>query len=274
MNKEVRNYQEIISQVEELKSSFLVRVIGEVHYDSQHLPLYRLVSEGQGGEAVLLSGGMHGDEPAGVYGVLKFLKEHASSYMNDFKFFAYPCVNPWGFTANTGSNHLGLNINRHFVFGSKVKEVESILDSLSEGPQTYLFTLDMHETPLEGEFADANKDEALPTEFYMWENCPDKERRVGDKMIASLEQRGIPVCKWESIYKDVNSGGVIYYPEGFFNQKEYGTGTTFEAFLQVNYTPQAFTTETIDNVSLEERVEQQIIVLRAALDAKKETLGF
>ncbi len=264
-----RDYQEVTAQVEKLKSTFSVQTIAEVRHKKKSLPLYRLVSENQAAKAVLISGGVHGDEPAGVYAILKFLQEHAASYQNEFKFFAYPCLNPWGFTTNTRSNHLRLNLNRHFSPQSKVTEVKAVLKSLSQGPKQYLFTWDMHETPLEGEFANQHPDEALPTEFYMWENCPDKRIRVGYKVIAALEERGVPVCKWKTIYTDLNSGGVIYYPEGFRNQKEYGAQTTFEAFLQTHYTPQAFTTETIDNVPLEERVQQQIIALRAALDAKK-----
>ena len=62
---------------------------------SEQFPLYQ-IKRGEG-RKILLSGVVHGDEPAGIYAILSFFENYIHEYENDFEFTAFPCVNPWGF---------------------------------------------------------------------------------------------------------------------------------------------------------------------------------
>lgn len=218
---------------------------------------------------VLLSAGVHGDEPAGVYALLKFLKEEVNPYLDDFRFFIYSCVGSRGFEANTRNNPENININRSFANPAGSRESQIIQDSLLEGPKNYAFTLDMHEDDpnilTSEELEEGVSKEDLPREFYLYEICEDKGKRLGRKVIEHLKKFNIPICNKDFIHKDKNNGGVISYPEGFLNTT-YAQMTTLEGYLFKNYTKHAFTTETMGNWDLEKRVWVQLEVLKFILE--------
>ena len=72
---------------------------------------------------VLLTGGVHGDEPAGVEAVLRFFEEDAEPWLAQVEFTALPCVNPVGYVRGTRGNGAGADINRSFESGG-VPELE------------------------------------------------------------------------------------------------------------------------------------------------------
>ena len=79
-------------------------------------PIYcvRLGGEPRGRKRVLLSGGVHGDEPAGPEAVFAFLERNPAELLKDFVFLILPCVNPWGYVNNKRENARGQDINRSF----------------------------------------------------------------------------------------------------------------------------------------------------------------
>ena len=137
-----------------------------------------------------------------------------------------------------------------------LKENKSVLESLKNGPKEYLITMDLHEVPFDYE-GEGFKKEDNPTEFYLYENCADISLRIGHKIIKSLEGK-IPICKREKIYDDINSNGVVWYPEGNLNAI-YAENTSFDCFLLAqHYTKQSFTIETPTGWTLKERVNVQV----------------
>src|SRR5688572_21941723 len=80
----VRSFEdEVVSRIEAIqaKHSSLVQaeVLGTLSYPAGNYPLYRLTIERPSPEEklnIMLSGGVHGDEPAGVQAVLEFLEKH------------------------------------------------------------------------------------------------------------------------------------------------------------------------------------------------------
>lgn len=215
---------------------------------------------------VLISAGVHGEEPAGVYALLKFLEEDLFDFAGDYRFTLFPCINPFGFEHGCRFNSKGININREFKKDSLCREAKKVMDVLSRKARKFVCTVDLHETDPnyigEGFTAEDN-----PKEFYMWEVCPDKSIRIGDKVIQNVE-RVMPVCRWDRIYQDVNCGGVIWYPEGC-NNKTYAAGTTLEGYLAYNFTPQAFTLETPCGWPMDKRVLAHRTALRNILEFKR-----
>ena len=66
---------------------------------------------------VLLTGGVHGDEPAGVEAVLGFVEEDMSPWLEQVEFTVVPWVNPVGYVRDTRDNGDGADINRSFENG-------------------------------------------------------------------------------------------------------------------------------------------------------------
>ncbi len=58
-----------------------------------------------------LSAGIHGDEPAGVEGLLQWAEASLSGF-TDWKFQIFPCLNPWGLERNISYDEEGRDLNR------------------------------------------------------------------------------------------------------------------------------------------------------------------
>ena len=213
---------------------------------------------------VFLSGGVHGDEPAGVHAIINFLGKHIAYWSKFFNFTIVPCVNPWGLINYTRGNEDGINLNRDFKESPVSKEVKIIQKIL--GKQRFIFTMDFHETWPEASRVGTNEPQGDdPDSFYLWELCPDKSKRVGQDIIKNVSDRGYPVCTWPKIYGDRNNNGVIWYPEDCGTEC-YAQEGPLDSYLLKHHTDHAFTIETPRDWPLENRVDAHLISLITALN--------
>ena len=251
------NYAELAKHIEAIEGA---AVIGSV--SSERFPLYRIRC-GQG-MPVLLSGAVHGDEPAGAHALVEFFRNHSARYEDKFAFTAFPCVNPWGFEHEQRGNEQGLNLNREFKEDTTAEEIKLMLPLFSR----YRFAMDLHEswTGASRVPGAAEPDGEDPNEFFMWEICKDKEQRVGATIIQRVRAAGLPICTWPKIFNEVNTEGVIAYPEAIATPC-YAQGTSFDAYSERMLTEHSFTIETSREWPLEKRVLADIISITTMLEA-------
>ena len=248
--------------------NFGFEFMGFVNDELMTYPLFYVTIAAKGAtnlKDVLISGGVHGEEPAGVYTLLKFLEHDVFDFLGDYRFFIFPCINPFGFERGYRFSSGGVDVNRNFKQDTDCLEAIKVLWTLSRFDRKFVCTIDLHETDPnwtdEGFTADDN-----PKTFYMWETASDKSIRIGDKVIGAVKKVA-PVCDWANIYGDANNGGVIWYPEGCGNPT-YSQGTTLDAYLYANYTPQSFTLETPCGWAMAKRVATHIVAIRKILELK------
>lgn len=214
---------------------------------------------------VLLSAGIHGFEPAGIYALERFLNYDIYKFLSLFNFYIFPCINPSGFEYDTLTNLAGLDLNRQFRKKKPPQEIMIIKKALLKGPKNYLFTVDLHEVnPTEEGEGFLKKDN--PTAFYIYEYCKEKDLRAGQTIIKHLE-KDIPICRWKTIYGDINNNGVVFYPESNRNPI-YKKNVTFDQYLFLKYTKQAFIFETPVGWSLSKRISIHIKALKILLNLK------
>ncbi len=91
---------------------------------------------------VLLIGGTHGDEPAGVEACLTVLEHDLAAWHRHFGFEVVPCLNPFGYVHNTRHNARNVDINWTYD-DTSVPEVDG-MKRLLRG-QRFSFALDFHE---------------------------------------------------------------------------------------------------------------------------------
>lgn len=106
----------------------------EVGGQTYYLPRYLFVGP-EGGDNPLRVGifaGIHGDEPEGVYGLIRFmtLLEQMPELATGYRLYAYPVCNPTGFEDNTRHSRQGQDLNREFWKNSTQPEVELIQSEL------------------------------------------------------------------------------------------------------------------------------------------------
>lgn len=102
--------------------------------ESWNLPRYLFVGPQGGGEPLRVGifAGIHGDEPAGSFGLLRFVRllESNPEIARGYCLFLYPVCNPTGFTDRTRHNRHGRDLNREFWTNSAEPEVRLLESEL------------------------------------------------------------------------------------------------------------------------------------------------
>lgn len=123
------SYRQLIQKIKVLADSkgFKINYLG-------HVSGYRLVWLEKGWDkqkapyAVHLTAGIHGDEPAGVLGLLGFLEKMPRRSLEQIDLSVFPCVNAWGYEYSVRENELGQDINRAFKRGTNCAEVKMMME--------------------------------------------------------------------------------------------------------------------------------------------------
>lgn len=125
------------------------RLAGENGF-SYWLPRYVFVGPQGGAEPIRvgLFAGIHGDEPEGVAGLLRFLSllEVQPRVAKGYVLFIYPICNPTGFEDDTRCSRQGVDLNREFWKGSKIPEVAMLEAGIQEQQLQGLISLHTDDT--------------------------------------------------------------------------------------------------------------------------------
>ncbi len=138
---EKRNYTQLSHRLEALSGS-AIRVETAGSIEEYPLHVVHLQENADASCTILLTAGVHGDEPAGVEAALRFLEQDQADLLQHFAFCVVPCINPTGYVRNTRENSRGADINRSFE-ADQVPEAE-IVKELLRGRQFDCF-IDFHE---------------------------------------------------------------------------------------------------------------------------------
>jgi hypothetical protein len=124
---------------------FRVETIGNITTTDGVLPIRKFVlNEDSGSVTVLLTGAVHGTEPAGAYALASLLRrsEELIHRFPDVCFHIVPVVNPWGFVHDHRFNERGINVGVDFTL-LKSKEASIINAELKKN--RYDLAIDLHE---------------------------------------------------------------------------------------------------------------------------------
>lgn len=140
----VRHFDNIVARLKaSLSPEGKLTIVDTLSKGNRDYPLIKIVI-GQGNpRRVLISGGIHGDEPAGVETICAFLENKLyANFLNDWEFTLLPCINPTGYEADTRHNKDDIDLNRKFKEDEVPSEVAFIKDILD---QSYDLDLELHE---------------------------------------------------------------------------------------------------------------------------------
>ena len=117
--------------------------LGEIATSSFSHSMEKIILGRGNGKRVLISAGIHGDEPAGVETVCSFIeRKYHLKFAQDWEITLVPCINPFGYETNTRANHEGVDLNRKFKSHSPTWEVV-LAKKLFDSP--FDLTLELHE---------------------------------------------------------------------------------------------------------------------------------
>lgn len=242
----VRDYMEIQNRV--YSKNVDIEEIGRI----RSMPILSVSGERiNSRKNILVTAGVHGNEPAGVYAALSIIDS-----INDIPYnvTVIPCVNPVGFEYDIRENNGFVDVNRNFQYPTESYEAKFIIKHFIKQSPNFHFTVDFHESghgPNTGVIR--NPEDRFPDGFYFWEICREQERRVGKKIISHLMEKGFKPCMWRNIFGDFNNGGVIQYPDDMASA-EYINAPTFDMYLNKFYTNHSFTLESLISWDMDERI--------------------
>ncbi len=91
------------------------RIIGNITYKNLSYNIYEITIDNGSKKDMLILGGVHGNEPAGVLSNMEFIKQFRQrNFSKQYNYKIVPLVNPWGFEHNVRFNGDGVDINRDF----------------------------------------------------------------------------------------------------------------------------------------------------------------
>jgi len=260
MNREYE--KEVNARLKELKPKMRVGSLGQFCDGNKDYEIPYVISEEKRScqKRVFLSAGIHGDEVAGVYALLDFLKNDAHQYLGRYGFVALPCLNPSGLERDTRHNHSNYDINRDFRQRSKTVEARLVKRFLRKLNERYTFCLTAHEDPTDGD-SDGFAPDEIPDAFYLYLVSPN--RRLGHTIRRKIRKGGFPVCELKQIYGDRARKGIVYWKGS--NDPKYKDDDNLEKYL-LNYTDHTITPETPTCWPLEKRIEAHKLTINTSLD--------
>ncbi|MFQ3235096.1 MAG: hypothetical protein ACI9C4_000650 [Paraglaciecola sp.] len=226
-NKKRSYADDVVSQIDPLRTEFDVEQYGTLDYAAGQYPLFVIKTKMFSPEkpTILVTGGVHGYETSGVHGALHFAANNAKDYAPLFNIVVAPCISPWGYETINRWNPEAVDPNRSFVANSPAPEAANIMAYVATLGINIFAHIDLHETTDtdNSEFrpALAARDDSVQDNW----NIPDGFYTVGDShnpnpefqsaVIASVEQITHIALADETgklIGSDLAQHGVINYP--------------------------------------------------------------
>ena len=230
----------------------------------RYVPPMRSTSRRQ---KLLIIAGIHGDEPAGVLALYRYMLSVALRELQ-IEVYAFPCVNPVGLLRNSRESSGHFDLNRQMNRDSIAPEVRALVATLDKLNISFDLVFDLHEDnpavacdfSLDGSQADA---------YYLYESNFDPFRAsIGAEIARAVTQAGIPVSLQRQIYGERAINGVIQ--RGIERNQLFD----FERFVTMNYTNHIITSETLLSSPVEERIRAHTVALESGVAALGRLGGF
>jgi hypothetical protein len=219
--------------------------VWKIHFQATPSPLRR----------VLISAGIHGDEPASTEMAVRFVEKLSQSPGN-YKNMAIdivPMVNPWGWVHDTRCNQIGIDINRDFSrFGSREANlVKKFLETRS-----YDLMVDLHED------SDARG-------FYLYQYGLD-DKSICEKIITAVREMGYPIEQEVNMMILRTENGIIDAPLWGLWYMRLTRQLSITNYYRLNNSQLVFTVETPTRLAWNERLIMQNTAVTMLLEQYSE----
>ena len=243
-----KNYTSLISSYKEALAVLGAELLEIGCFDYQKAPvqLYGTIM-GNGPTKVLITSGIHGEERAGPYGLLEFIKSDIQKYLDRFTFHIIPVINPIGFEKSERFGSSGMDINRLFDMPQTSPEVK-ITRNFLHHLQFQLF-IDLHEDSDSDHVYLYESGDGLNDDLILAEDL---------NFLSLISKRGIVINQEPFIYGAVSRNGIVY--KGYQTPGKSGEqidGTIADYLLTSKRVIRAITLETPGKIEFNSRVRVQ-----------------
>ncbi len=225
-------------------SGFVIEEFGRV--GSHPLTGYFRKSANPESKRILLSSGIHGDEPASVQAILRLLEQDLIGDKNEIRI--APLLNPSGLEIKSRFNKEGLDLNRDFR-QSQSNEIRSYKTWLRQHPHPDL-SINLHE-------------DWEAKGFYLYVIAARNGDRIGRSILDRISEFA-PIDLSESIDDHIADRGLIL-PANQFNPNDLENWPE-AIFLTQTHPHVHCTIETPSTLPIEERIKMHIEAVLHAIN--------
>lgn len=212
--------------------------------------LFVLTSRISPEQGVYLSAGIHGDEPAGTEGLVRWAESHIE-VLRELPCVIFPCLNPWGLVHNTRLDEHCQDLNRLFHH-DKVPFIQALKAHIE--PYRFSLSLTLHEDY-----------DGQGLYIYEIERCTP----FWGEDLLELVRPLIPIEGRTTIDgRRASKAGLM---RRRINLKKFPM-IPEAVFLHVNHSQRTFTFETPSEFALDQRVQVQIALVDECIRRTLKTL--
>jgi len=214
--------------------------IGQVEYGGFSAPIWVIRYRPSGASRhVLITGGVHGNEPGGTAWVTELIGQIGRNTRNvsDTSFDLIPLVNPWGWSRDIRFNRDGRDVNRDFA-SFETQEASILKDEF--GSQRYDLVIDHHEDP------DA-------TGFYLYQYAK-RDTKISRKVIAAVRDLGYPIEQDIHMVILRTRDGLIKAPRWGLKYMRMTGQLSITNYLRLNHSEEVYTIETPTHLLMADRL--------------------
>ena len=243
-----RNYLKIVNRLRKiLTHDVQITTLGHIKYATKSYPFQKVILGDHNPRRVLISAGIHGDEPAGVESVCAFLESgRYKAHLDKWEITILPCINPYGFENDTRENHDKKDLNR--LFKDQLPPLEVQLAKSTIKPSYFDITIELHED------SDSHG-------YYLFQksNRPNG-LEVGLKIMEALKEI-IPINSDEKIEGMPAEKGVIHRIKDI-DEMEWWPMAGYSLAMKSGH---CLTLETPTRLAMSARVSAHLVALDQAL---------
>ncbi len=241
------------------------RILFPKHYDTYAIETYAAEKDSP---TVLLTAGIHGDEPTPVRALLDFFEKGIfEGYSKNLNFEALTCINPYGYEKDIHKQSRiifrKVNINQDFAEKHRSEEAEITKRFLTNPHRQYIGAINIHEDNVyeaEGDFKPSDS----PRAFYLYE-ISEEGKGIGADITRALSSKGIEIHDKNRAYHDHCEGGVVTIK--FDGPPDKNIPNTLEEYLRFNsHSEHIITLETPTCWPMDKRIEAHQLAMGCALD--------
>ena len=210
-------------------------------------PLVKYVLGKGNRRKVLISAGIHGDEPCGVETILAFLEKNKyEKFLDKWELTFLPCINPYGYEFGTRENHDGKDLNRLFKHTDPPIEV-AFVKNFFEKP--YDLTIELHE-------------DYISHGYYLYQSGTHPEDdQLGHKILEKIKHI-MPLNLNKEIDDQTASNGIMIQGKDFRSMDWW----PMALYAHSKGTRRCLTLETATNFEMEIRVKAHLHAIDTALN--------
>ena len=217
---------------------------GEQFGEIKGHPLLAYTKPGPPGRSLYLSSGMHGDEPAPPWAMLRLME--TGFFDARVSWFICPLLNPTGFAARTRENFAGVDLNRDYKQPASA-EIRAHCAWLRRQPR------------FEASFCLHEDYEA--SGFYLYELNPEGRPTLADDVLTAASAHG-PIEQAALIDGREAAGPGIIRPVSDPLLRDQWPEAIY---LRNHHTTLGYTFESATSQPLQQRVETHVAAVRAAV---------